>query len=340
MAEHSANHHFQDFLESPAGVRAAVKYLESTGQHKVLRRLTSLPRTGSSSGPVATVVVIDTETTGLNPADDKVIDIGLVKMEVDAATGDFIRVVDTWDSLEDPKEPISPMITELTHITDDMVRGRVFDEKELIEVMTDVSLVVAHGAVHDRRFLERRFPWFQNFAWGCSLDQVNWSLEGFGSAKLEFIAFRCGLFYDAHRALADSHALSRCLVDCELPSTGAPVLKTLIGMCAQDDYRVFANGAPFEAKDVLKQRGYRWDGEKRLWHKTLRGAQSMHEELDWLRDAVYSRPARVQVEVIDSYVKYSGREGQVEWKSIGSRGDSMRAAAEGLAGPVRHRMIP
>jgi DNA polymerase-3 subunit epsilon len=323
---------FQAYLNSAAGLRAAIAKLEETGQFRVLRRMMSLPRTGTTNGPTAMVVVIDTETTGLNPETDKVIDIGVVKLEVDAATGDFIRVVDTWDSLEDPHEPIDPMITELTHITDDMVRGRAFNEAELIALMKDVSLVVAHGALHDRRFLEKRFPWFENFAWGCSLDQVGWSREGFGSAKLEFVAFKCGYYYDAHRALADSHALARCIVDCVLPSTGAPVLRSLIASCAERDYRVFANGAPFESKDMLRARGYRWDGEKKLWHRTMRGADAMHEELDWMHGMLYERSARVQVEVIDSYVKYSGRPGELEWKSIGSRGDSMRAAAEGLSG--------
>lgn len=328
-------------LSSQAGLRSVISRLESSGNFRVLRRLKGLPRTGSSSGPTATVVMIDTETTGLNPSVDKVIDIGLVKLEVDASTGEFIRVVDTWDSLEDPMEPITPLITGLTGITDDMVKGRCFNERELVDLMKNVSLVIAHGSLHDRRFLESRFPWFANFAWGCSLDQINWAAEGFGSAKLEFIAYKCGFFYDAHRALLDSHALLRAVVECVLPSTGQPVLSSLIGMCSESDYRLFANGAPFEAKDLLRSRGFRWDAEKKLWHRTLRGVNSLQEEMNWMRENVYSRAVRVQVEVIDSYVKYSGREGEVEWRSLGAHGDSMRTASEGLAGDSsRGRMLP
>lgn len=336
----SNNQFGAEHLQAPVlSVRGLISQLEATGNYRVSKRLTSLPRVGSTSRPVALVAVIDTETTGLNPVENKVLDIGVIRMEVDAQTGEFIRIVDTWEAMEDPGQPIPAEIIALTGITDEMVRGRKFNERELADVMNGVSLVIAHGAVHDRRFLEARFPWFENLAWGCSLDQVSWAQEGFGSAKLEFIAFRCGYFYDAHRALVDCHALARCMVECNLPSSGQTVLKQLIDLCDVSDYRIYANGAPFERKDQLKNRGYRWDGDARLWHKTLRGPELVDEEFQWMREELYGRSTRVQIETIDAYVKYSGRQGVIEWRSIGAQGDSMRTASEGLAG-AGQRLIP
>ena len=58
-------------------------------------------------------IVLDTETTGLNPARDKVLEIGAARIEQG-------RVVETFETLIDTGVPIPERITELTGITDAM----------------------------------------------------------------------------------------------------------------------------------------------------------------------------------------------------------------------------
>lgn len=54
-------------------------------------------------------IVLDTETTGLNPARDKVLEIGAARIEQG-------RVVETFETLIDTGVPIPERITELTEL--------------------------------------------------------------------------------------------------------------------------------------------------------------------------------------------------------------------------------
>ena len=78
-----------------------------------------------------------------------------------------------------------------------------------------------------------------------------------------------------------------------------------------------ATGAPFEAKDKLKARGYRWDGEGRVWWCSLSSDDLLDAECAWLRAEVYGqRSARVQLEAMDSQVQFSSRSGIVSEKPL------------------------
>ena len=87
------------------------------------------------------MVVFDIETTGLSNRNCKIIEIGAVKIKQG-------EILDTLDFFVDPEEPIPPEITELTSITDDMVKGQI-KEREAIEkflAFAGDSLLIAHNA--------------------------------------------------------------------------------------------------------------------------------------------------------------------------------------------------
>ena len=96
-----------------------------------------------------TYVVFDTETTGFNAGGiDQMIEIGAVKLHNGA-------IIDRFDELIDPKRPIPKKISELTNITDEMVRGKDSEEevtKRFLEFVGDLPLV-AHNAKFDINFL-------------------------------------------------------------------------------------------------------------------------------------------------------------------------------------------
>src|SRR5690606_30337039 len=146
-------------------------------------------------------------------------------------------------------------------------------------------------------FLEKRLPIFESLPWGCSLAQVDWSAEGIGSAKLEYIAYQYGYFYDAHRADVDCYALLEVLQQ-QLPKSGDIVLKSILNSLGQKSYTIFAIGSPFETKDVLKARSYRWDGDKKCWHITVTGDDAIKSEVAWLKSNIYGgKSAKVDIEV-------------------------------------------
>ena len=157
------------------------------------------------------MAILDTETTGTNFGRDKIIELGMVLVEVCPETGQAYRIVTVFDELEDPGMPIPEESTRIHHISNEMVSGKRINDAEVEALIAGVSLVVAHNAGFDRLFVEERFPIFATKAWACSFIQIPWSEEGIGSAKLEFLAYRCGFHFTGHRATTDCHALLEVL---------------------------------------------------------------------------------------------------------------------------------
>jgi DNA polymerase III subunit epsilon len=74
--------------------------------------------------PLLKAAILDTETTGVNPVTDKIIELGIVIVEYCPDTDQVYRVLETYDELEDPGMPIPPKSTKIHGITDDMVQGK------------------------------------------------------------------------------------------------------------------------------------------------------------------------------------------------------------------------
>ncbi|MFN3495950.1 MAG: DNA polymerase III subunit epsilon, partial [Hydrogenophaga sp.] len=146
--------------------------------------------------------------------------------------------------------------------------------------------------------------------WACSFQDIDWKAAGAGSSKLGALAADQGWFFDAHRAQVDCHALLQVLtrpVGTDLRNGWGQ----LIDAAAATRFRLRAVGAPFERKDLLKARGYRWDAEARVWSCMLPTEALLDAECDWLRTEVYGRSGvRLEVEALDSRVRYSARPGK------------------------------
>ena len=291
--------------------------LASHPDYKVLRRLKPVQHFGRApQGPTLRVLVLDTETTGLDQTKDKIIELAMLQVDVDMTTGLPVGDVLVYDELEDPGMPVSKEIEAITGISTEMVRGKHLDEAKIAALLAGADLVIAHNAGFDRPFCEARIPAFAQLPWGCSFADIDWKKEGHGSAKLEYLALEKGWFYEAHRAEVDCHALLAVLADA-LPTTGQSGLAKIIAASRQSSYRLQANGAPFEAKDLLKARAYRWNAEQRVWHTKIADQSQSSAEFEWLKLNVYgNRAARVQVEKLDAGVMYSSRAGEFSSQSI------------------------
>lgn len=291
--------------------------LEASGDYKVLRRLVPVDHYPSPSMAtmVQRVAIIDTETTGLQAAQDRIIELAVIVVDVDVQRGCPVGPVHVFDGFEDPGRPLSPDIVSLTGITDDMVRGQHLDEAQLAKVMQGVTWVVAHNAAFDRPFVESRLPQFAALPWACSFADIDWKGQGRSSAKLEALAADAGWFYDAHRADADCHALLTVLT--QTLSDGQTGLARLWMQSQAPQFRLAAVGAPFETKDVLKARGYRWDSNARVWSLRIAGEQALAQERQWLAQHVYANPrAPIRIEVQDAYSRYSARVGDVRLEPL------------------------
>jgi DNA polymerase-3 subunit epsilon len=299
---------------TPQAMAAA---LEKNPDYRVLRRLVpTLHFDRVAQGPVVRLVVLDTETTGLDHARDKIIELAMLRVDVDSASGLPVGDVQVYDALEDPGIPISPEVQAITGISGEMVRGQRLDEARIGAMLQGVDLVIAHNAGFDRPFCEARMPAFANLPWGCSFAEIDWKKQGHGSAKLEYLAAEKGWFYDAHRAEVDCHALLAVL-SAQLITEQVTGLTKIIQGRRTPSYRLNATQAPFDAKDLLKARAYRWDAEQRVWFTKIVDEAQLDAEFQWLKSSVYgNRSACVQLERIDAAQKYSKRPGELSVSQI------------------------
>ena len=255
------------------------------------------------------VAILDTETTGLAQDKDTIIALAILVLDVDSATGLPVREIVRYEGLEDCEGDLSADVVRVTGITKDMLAGKRLDDDAVADALSGVDLVIAHNASFDRKFIERRYPQTVSMNWACSIEDVEWDERGIESNKLDYIAFKCGYFFDAHRAIADCLAVA-CVLTADL--NGAPTaMLRLLRAAGEPSFSLWARRSPFETKDTLKARGYRWDAEAKCWHTTVRGTQSARDEWKWLKTEIYrgATPA-TETFVLTAHDRYSERTGK------------------------------
>jgi len=282
---------------------------------KVKRRLLPILNFGpATGGPTQRVLILDTETTGLDWRAESIIELAMLAVDVDLQTGKPVGEVEVYEDFEDPGRPIPPEIVKLTGITSKDVKGQKLNEAKIKDMVERADLIVAHNAGFDRPFVENRLEVFEHKAWACSFQGINWKAQGMGSAKLEFLCSELGWFYDAHRAQVDCHALLRVLsspLQAEQSEGSSTGLQQLFKAAENARTVVKALGSPFETKDKLKARGYRWDAEARVWYTAVKSAEALDAEAEWLKAEVYGgRAARIGLETQDALVQFSSRSGK------------------------------
>ena len=302
---------------NPLEAEIAITALHATGEFTVLRKLNLAQDNRFTLRPVPESKIglcLDTETTGLNYAEDRIIELGIVAFEYNPVTAGIIRIISRYNGFEDPGYPIPKEIKEITGITDEMVAGQALDDEEVMALAGSASLVIAHNAAFDRKFVEVRYPVFAELPWACSVTQVDWQQERIGSRVLEYLLYKCcGNTINAHRALDDAEGLLGLLLG-RLPVSDEPIFKVLLDKSGEMTSRICAVGAPFDKKDILKQRGYRWNdgainGCKGWWVNVPHDLEE--GELTYLANEIYpgGNTGSVDINTIDAFARFSVREG-------------------------------
>jgi DNA polymerase-3 subunit epsilon len=300
----SAANHSDDQLEWMAG------QLEASGRYRILRRIEREARPRSPPHcPTKRAVFLDVETTGLDVESDEIVELGMVPFEYDEQ-GNVRSILPPFSALRDPGRPIPAGVSALTGLTEEMVTGRTIEEGQVRDFLKQTALVVAHHAAFDRRFCERFCGAFADLPWACSLTEVPWGDEGFDGSRLTHLANGLGLYFDGHRAVHDCMAgieiLSR-----RLPRSGRTGLEVLLVSARAPRWRVWATGSPYELRESLKKRGYRWndgtDGRPKSWYADVPD-DLLEAESEFLRREIYRRSdVDILSRRITAYDRYSDR---------------------------------
>ena len=156
------------------------------------------------------IVVLDFETTGLDTNRDRVIEIGAVKLVNGAVTDNFGMLVN-------PEVPLPPKITQITGITDMMLK----DEQKaaqaiplLMDFIGDCA-IAAHNASFDCAILKSELRRLGKTFSAPVLDTLTMSRKLYPhlkSHKLKSVCKALGVsLKNAHRAVHDAAATAQCL---------------------------------------------------------------------------------------------------------------------------------
>lgn len=160
-----------------------------------------------------TYVVFDIETTGLSPTNDRITEIGAVKIR------DGI-VIDEFNQLINPGLPIPDKIVNLTGITDEMVSDKPKIEEVLPEFDNFIkgSVLVAHNATFDIGFIRENYIKIGKTIDNPVLDTLELTRALFPHLKrhkLDIIAKHLNVdLTNHHRAVDDAKATGEIFIKC------------------------------------------------------------------------------------------------------------------------------
>ncbi|WP_053366644.1 exonuclease domain-containing protein [Bacillus sp. FJAT-27245] len=160
------------------------------------------------SGKLKTGLLADTETTGLKPGEDEIIELGLILFTYNEETGEIIDTLEEASFLREPLSSSSirnyPGAFKVHGIPFSHVEGKAFDDEKIKKFFSYPNSVLAHNASFDRSFLYYMYPEVNNLKWYCTMRNIPWKQYGFPSGSLLSLLKAHGISgVQQHRALDD-----------------------------------------------------------------------------------------------------------------------------------------
>jgi DNA polymerase-3 subunit epsilon len=287
---------------------AMAQTLEESGEYRVLRRLAFRQWFSTPTELTKVGILLDVETTGLESASDEVVELGMVKFSYHP-DGTVAAVLDRFSSLNEPSRTIPEEAIKFHGITNEMAAGHKIDGDAVTAFASDAAIIIAHNAAFDRKFAERYWPIFATKPWACSVSQIEWSAHGFEGSRLGYLLNGIGLFHRSHRAVDDCHALLEILAH-TISGVDRTALSWLLENARRKTTRIWAEQAPFDLKDELKKRGYRWspgdEGRPKAWYVDVDEADR-DDEIAYLRQSIYLRDVDLFTQTLSALDRFSVR---------------------------------
>ena len=180
------------------------------GMEGYLTDVTVVVKDGDDRPLTDDIVVVDFETTGLNPRKCRIMEIGAVRIR----NG---QVVEEYSRFVNPMEPIPQEVSELTHITDAMVADASPAEVEIPKLLEFIggAAFAAHNAKFDYSFLTEECNRLGIEIHMPVIDTLEFSRRmypGLKSHRLGAVCKSLGIsLKNAHRAVHDARATAHML---------------------------------------------------------------------------------------------------------------------------------
>lgn len=157
-------------------------------------------------------IIFDIETTGFSPVDNKIIEIGAIKVH----NG---KIIDEFQAFVNPQENITDEISNLTNITNDMLKNaKIIDDvlPQFLDFCEGFPLV-AHNANFDISFIKQKVYElninYENFSSLDTLQLARLLLKDQKKFRLDKVAQKLGVILENHhRAIDDAKTTANIFI--------------------------------------------------------------------------------------------------------------------------------
>lgn len=210
---------------------------------------------------IETVLIIDTETTGLTPEEGKLCEVGAILYSVEHRAT-LMQVSFLCPIKENPVVHINGIKPEITPM---------FYHAETVNLLhsmaTQADAYVAHNAAFDRQWLENKRFDLPQLPWLCTMEDFRWGGDLRANPSVRDLALHHRVpVWSAHRALTD------CIYIAQVFDARPDLAELIAG--AMVPRAVYLARVSYENRALAKDAGFRWEPETKRWLKRLTAAEA------------------------------------------------------------------
>tara|TARA_B100000945_G_scaffold170511_1_gene136663 strand:- start:861 stop:1559 length:699 start_codon:yes stop_codon:yes gene_type:complete len=195
------------------------------------------------------VLIVDTETTGLDKEKDEVIEVGCILFDVSSrcVLSQLSFLLPVSSNNAEYINRISPKVSNIPQPWEEAIN--LFSR-----IVEHCDLIIAHNVEFDKKwFGQGKLPTL-NKKWVCSLDDINWSFKKSLKSRPSItdlaLAFEIPV-WNLHRALSDCYYLSEVFKRCEN-------LEEMLSKAAEPRY-LYKALVSYEDRFLAKDAGFKWN---------------------------------------------------------------------------------
>jgi DNA polymerase-3 subunit epsilon len=208
----------------------------------------------------ATLLILDTETTGLDPSQGQCIEVGAILFDV-AARAVLSQVSFLLPAPANPAEHVNGIAAAVTRRPQPWQAGLTC----FSALVASADAVLAHNAGFDRQWFGIAPLPAITLPWICSMDDIRWPADRHlrATPSVRDLALAYGVpVWAAHRALTDCTYLAQVLERCD-------DLEDLLA-AALEPRRLFRAQLSYAERHRAREAGFRWnDPVPGAWSRRL-----------------------------------------------------------------------